>query len=192
MIFFAWNTWCLLHLVLTHGGQASHICVSKLTIICSDIGLVPARRQAIIWVNAGILLIWPLGTKFSNITIETYIYSVQENAFENVVCKMAVISSQPQCVNESTIFWKDADMDVHLTAVTDRGPLHMHSFGCHCLRRHILILVLYANKLYFLNKLFRFICECLSVFLNNLRQVCSTECKYRMNYALRLCCHIKQ
>ena len=35
-------------------------------------GLSPIRRQAIIWTNAGILLIWPLGTNFSEIFIEIY------------------------------------------------------------------------------------------------------------------------
>ena len=40
----------------------THICVSELTIIDSDNGLSPGRRQAIIWTNAGILLIRPLGT----------------------------------------------------------------------------------------------------------------------------------
>ena len=34
-----------------------HICVSKQTIIGSDNGLSPGWRQAIIWTNAGILLI---------------------------------------------------------------------------------------------------------------------------------------
>ena len=33
-----------------------------LSIIDSDNGLSPGRRQAIIWTNAGILLIEPLGT----------------------------------------------------------------------------------------------------------------------------------
>ena len=33
---------------LTHRGQVTHICVSKLTIIGSDNGLSPGRRQAII------------------------------------------------------------------------------------------------------------------------------------------------
>ena len=47
-----------------------HICVSKLTIIGSDNGLSPDRRQAIIWTNAGLLLIGPLGTNFSEILIE--------------------------------------------------------------------------------------------------------------------------
>ena len=51
--------------MLTHWGQVTHICVNKLTIIGSDNGLPPGRRQAIIWTNAGILLIGPLGTNFS-------------------------------------------------------------------------------------------------------------------------------
>ena len=45
-------------------GRVTHIWVSKLTIIGSDNGLSPGRRQAIIWINDGILLIWPLGTNF--------------------------------------------------------------------------------------------------------------------------------
>ena len=51
-----------------------HICVGKLTTIGSDNGLSPGRRQAIIWTNAGILLIWPLETNFSEIliAIETF------------------------------------------------------------------------------------------------------------------------
>ena len=48
----------------------THICVNKLTIIGSDIGLSPGRRQAIIRTNAGILLIGPLGTNLSEILIE--------------------------------------------------------------------------------------------------------------------------
>ena len=56
--------------VLTHWGRVTHMCVSKLTIIGSDNGLTPGRRQAIIWINAGILLIGPLGTNFSEILIE--------------------------------------------------------------------------------------------------------------------------
>ena len=42
----------------------------KLTIIGSDNG----RRQAIIWTNAGILLIEPLGTNFSEILIGIQIF----------------------------------------------------------------------------------------------------------------------
>ena len=45
------------------------MCVDNLTIISSDNGLSPSRWQAIIWINAGILLIGPLGTNFSGILI---------------------------------------------------------------------------------------------------------------------------
>ena len=60
---------------LTHWGRVTHICVSNLTIIGSDNGLSPDRRQAIIWTNAGILLIGPLGTNFSEILIEILFHS---------------------------------------------------------------------------------------------------------------------
>ena len=51
------------------------IYVSKLTIIGADNGLSPGRRQAIIWTNAGILLIWTLGTNLSEILIEIHTFS---------------------------------------------------------------------------------------------------------------------
>ena len=54
---------------LTHWGRVTHICVGKLTIIGPDNGLSPGRRQAIIWTNAGLLLIGPLGTNFSEILV---------------------------------------------------------------------------------------------------------------------------
>ena len=60
---------------LTHWGRETHIWVSKLTIIGSDNDLSPGRRQAIIWTNAVILLIAPLGTNFSEIVIEIYTFS---------------------------------------------------------------------------------------------------------------------
>ena len=65
-------------LQLTHWGQVMHICVGKLTIIGSDNGLSPERRQAIIWTNAGILLIGPLGTNFSEILIEIKTFSLKK------------------------------------------------------------------------------------------------------------------
>ena len=55
---------------LTHWGRVSHICVSKLNIIGSDNGLLPGRRQVIIWTNAGILLIRSFGANFSEISSE--------------------------------------------------------------------------------------------------------------------------
>ena len=63
---------------LTHWGRVTHICVGKLTIIGSDNGLSPGRRQAIIWTNAGILIIEPLGTNFSDILIGIQIFSFKK------------------------------------------------------------------------------------------------------------------
>ena len=68
----------LLTLLLTHWGRVTHICVGKLTIIGSDNGLSPDRRQAIIWTNAGILLIGPTGTNFSEILIEILRFSFKK------------------------------------------------------------------------------------------------------------------
>ena len=56
----------------------THICVSKLTIIGSDKGLSPDRRQAIIWTNAGILLIRTLGTNLSEILGEIHSFSFKK------------------------------------------------------------------------------------------------------------------
>ena len=56
----------------------THICLGKLTIIGSDNGLSPGRRQAIIQTNAGILLIGPLGTNFSEILREIHTFSLKQ------------------------------------------------------------------------------------------------------------------
>ena len=54
---------------LTHCDRVMHICVGKLNIIGLDNGLSPGRRQTIIWINDGILLIGPLGTNLSEILV---------------------------------------------------------------------------------------------------------------------------
>ena len=74
-------------------------CVGNLTTSGSDDGLSPDRRQAIIWTNAGILLIGPLWTSFSEIFDKNSNIFIQEDAFESVVCEMAAILFRPQCVN---------------------------------------------------------------------------------------------
>ena len=63
---------------LTHWGRMTHVCVGKLTLIGSDNSLSPERRQAIIWTNARILLIGPLGTNFSGILIEIHTFSMKK------------------------------------------------------------------------------------------------------------------
>ena len=92
-----------------HWRRATHICVSKLPIIDSYNGLSPGRRQAIIWTNAGILLIGGLGTKFSEILIEIYTFSFKKMKFENV-WTMAAILSGPQYVKDS----KESQTYIHV------------------------------------------------------------------------------
>ena len=58
-----------------------HICVGKLTIIGSDNGLSPGRRQAIIRTNAGILLIRTLGTNPGEILSEILTFSFKKMWF---------------------------------------------------------------------------------------------------------------
>ena len=62
----------------THWGCVMHICLGNLTIVGWDNGLSPGRRQAIIWTNAIILLIWSLGTNFSDISIEILTFSFEK------------------------------------------------------------------------------------------------------------------
>ena len=59
---------------LTHRGRVTHTCVDNLTIIGSDNGLSPGWRQAIVWTNAGILLIGTYRTNFNEILIKTHIF----------------------------------------------------------------------------------------------------------------------
>ena len=65
-------------LQLTHWGRVTRILVSDLTTIGLDNGLSPGRRQAIIWTNAGILLIGSLAIHFSEILIEIKTFSFME------------------------------------------------------------------------------------------------------------------
>ena len=87
---FRWN---YLMVQLTHWGRVTHICDNKLTIIGSDNGLSPDRRQAIIWTNAGILLIGPLKTNFSEILIEILTFS-----FKKIRLKVSPAKRRPFCL----------------------------------------------------------------------------------------------
>ena len=62
--------------------------------IGSDNGLLPGRRQAIIWTSAGILLIGPVGTNFSEILIAIQTFSFKEMHF-----KMSSAKWRPFCLD---------------------------------------------------------------------------------------------
>ena len=79
---------------LTHWGQVTHICISKLTIIGSNNGLSPGWHQAIILTNVGILLIGPLGTNLSKIFIKIHTFS-----FKKCIWKCLLEKGQPFCLS---------------------------------------------------------------------------------------------
>ena len=76
-----------------------HICVGNLVVIGSDNGLSPGRRQAIIWTNAGIVLIGPLGTNSSEILIDIYTFS-----FKKMHLKMTSGKWRPFCLGPNGIY----------------------------------------------------------------------------------------
>ena len=76
----------------------THICVGKFTSIGLDNGLSPGRHQAIIWTNAGIVLIGPLGTNFSENSIEILTFS-----FTKMRLKMSSAKWRPFCLGLSVL-----------------------------------------------------------------------------------------
>ena len=80
--------WLLVFILIE--WRATHICVGKLTIIGSDNGLPPGRRQASIWTIAGILLIGTLGTNFSEIS-----FGIQAFSFKKMQLKMSSAKWRP-------------------------------------------------------------------------------------------------
>ena len=98
------------HLVLNHWGRVTHICVVKLTIIGSDNDLWLGRCQAIIWTNAGILLIGPDGTDYSEILIE-----IQTFSFKKMRVNMSSVTLCPLrfALNMlSDLDWWSMDIDI--------------------------------------------------------------------------------
>ena len=110
---------------LTHWGRVTHICVSKLTIIGSDNGWSPDRRQAIIWTNAGILSIRPLGTKLSEISIVIHIFS-----FKKMQLKMCG-KWWSRCLGLNILtfdFTKMIWQDPYLPSIRSYGPKARNQF----------------------------------------------------------------
>ena len=77
----------------THKGRVTYICVGNLTTIASEDDLLPSWHQAFIWTCAGILLIKPLRTNFSDILMEIHIFS-----FTNMQLNMSSIKGWPFCL----------------------------------------------------------------------------------------------
>ena len=91
---------CLGHNVLTHWGRVTHICVGKLTIIGSDYGLSPETALSHYLNQCWNIVNWILGNKLHRNFNRNSNISIHENALEDVVCELASILSQPQCVKD--------------------------------------------------------------------------------------------
>ena len=112
------------HHGLTHWGRETHICVSKLTIIASDNGLSPGRLQDVIWTNAGILLIGPLGTNFNEILIEIHTFS-----FKKMHLKMSFAKWRPFCLGPNVLMQKH-HMFILVSAVAQFHPITATFLSC--------------------------------------------------------------
>ena len=104
--------------LLTDWGRVTHICVGNLTIIGPDNGLSPGRRQAIIWTNAGILLVGPWGTNFSEILIGIETFSLKK-----MHLKMLSAKWRPFCLGLNVL---------KILCPAALGRLATHWFLCYC------------------------------------------------------------
>ena len=62
-------------------------------------GLSPVRRQPIIWTNAGLMSIGPLGIKIQNFS-----FTIHKIASENIVCETAVRYHRKACAGNHSSF----------------------------------------------------------------------------------------
>ena len=98
------------------GKSVTHISVREIIIIGSDNGLSPGQRQAIIWTNAGILLIGPLVTNFNEIftnyffqirfILSSYImiFSTYQTFFFNLVIRVSSVISDPYQTDKMNLY----------------------------------------------------------------------------------------
>ena len=114
--------------VFTHWGRVMHICVGVLTDIDSDNGLLPERRQAIIWTNVGILLIGPLGTNFSEFLIGIHAFS-----FKKMHLRMSSAKWRPFCLGLNVLI---SDSTHHQSYQVWSHPAGLSELTLHHLCQH--------------------------------------------------------
>ena len=121
----------------------THIFISKLILIVSDNGLSPGRHQAIIWTNAGILLIESLGIKFREISIEIHTFSITKMHLE-----ISSVKWRPFClglnafrvvlwlgwlmVRRQVITWTNNVLRVHVLLRTRVFYVYIHLYHILC------------------------------------------------------------
>ena len=114
-----------------------HICIVTNINIGSDNGLSPGQHQAIIWTNAGTLLIRPFGTNFSKILIKIYTFS-----FKKMHLKMSSGKWRPSCLGLNVLttgfhvtdnvhsFRQTGTNNIAVTSHDNQGTSIHHSLDC--------------------------------------------------------------
>ena len=102
---------------LTHRGLVTHTCVSKLTILGSDNGLSPGRRQAIIWTTAGILLAEHLGQTSMNI----------QSKFIHFNSRKSIGKWWPFCLGLNMLMYKERPREMGIPSKLIRSALRARS-----------------------------------------------------------------
>ena len=91
--------------------------VHKFTIIGSNNGSSPGRRQAIIWTIVEILLIGLLGTSFSEIFIEIYKFSFKKTQLQMSSGKRRPLSFG---LNMSAVFFRATSLELCLCSIHEK------------------------------------------------------------------------
>ena len=95
--------------------------------IGSDDGFAPGRCQAIIWTNAEILLIGPLGTSFSPILI-----SIQTFPHKKMHLKVSSAKWRPFCLGVNVLALTPAQNDQHPTNWHSTAQVHPYKCIWRC------------------------------------------------------------
>ena len=145
-LIYNWVRDCL----LKHWGRQTHICISNRTIIGLDNGLSPGRHQAIIWTNAGIFLIGPFGTNFSEISNK-----ILTSSFKKMHLKLASAKWRPFCLglnvlkigNQRSSSSKGCQGDLSYSAkmLYDTFIIYVMLKNLLCCSAHEIILYQYQN-----------------------------------------------
>ena len=115
------NIWY--HYLLNHWGRTTHICVGNLTIIGSDNGLLPDQHQAIIWTNAGILLIGTFETNFSEISIVILTFSFKKRRL-----KVSSAKRWPFCLGINVLTFELSHPENQATFTEFMSNISINSF----------------------------------------------------------------
>ena len=113
--------WMNAIICLTHWGRVMYKCISKLTIIVSYNGLAPGERQAFIWINDRILLIWTLRTNLNEILSKIHTFSLKK-----MHLKMSYGKRQPFCLGLNMLIFKSNQTDFQsswlISMLSNLGP----------------------------------------------------------------------